>query len=58
MKGVLDNVKRLKVELVEGTFSIFIESSAKFEFYNEAIYVIDMMFNEFGVKPCTFSNIL
>lgn len=55
MKGVLDDMKRLKVELVEGTFFIFIESYAKFELYNEAIKVLDMMQNEFCVMAGTFN---
>lgn len=55
MKGVLDDMKRLKIELVEGTFFIFIESYAKFELYNEAIKVLDMMQNEFCVMAGTFN---
>uniref|UniRef100_A0A3Q7J9L3 Uncharacterized protein n=1 Tax=Solanum lycopersicum TaxID=4081 RepID=A0A3Q7J9L3_SOLLC len=55
MKGVLDDMKRLKVELVEGNFFIFIESYAKFELYNEIIKVLDMIRSEFCVKPGTFS---
>ncbi|MCD7458321.1 hypothetical protein HAX54_037917 [Datura stramonium] len=55
MRGVLDDMKKLQVELVEGTFFIFIESYAKFELYDEAIRVLDMMWKVFGMKPGTFS---
>ena len=53
MNGVLDDMKRLKVELVQGTLYIFIEIYAKLELYNETIKVLDMMWNEFWVNPGT-----
>ncbi|KAL2502886.1 Pentatricopeptide repeat-containing protein [Forsythia ovata] len=52
---VLDDMKRSGVEIVEGTFFILIDSYAKFGFYDKAIGVLDMMENEFGVKPGTHS---
>nr|GLL25806.1 pentatricopeptide repeat-containing protein At3g53700, chloroplastic-like [Ipomoea trifida] len=55
MRRVLDDMKNSRVEIGEGAFFILIESYAKFELYGEAIGVLDVMEQEFDVKPGTFS---
>nr|GMC80595.1 pentatricopeptide repeat-containing protein At3g53700, chloroplastic [Ipomoea batatas] len=55
MRRVLDGMKESKVEIGEGTFIILIESYAKFDLYDEAIGVLDVMEQEFDVKPGIFS---
>lgn len=53
IRGVLDDMKKSSCKVAEDTFFILIESFAKFNLYDEAICVLFIMEEEFGVKPGT-----
>ncbi|KAJ0687140.1 putative tetratricopeptide-like helical domain superfamily [Helianthus annuus] len=55
IRGVLDDMKRSSCKVAEDTFFILIESFAKFGLYDEAVCVLFIMEEEFGVKPGTYS---
>ncbi|KAK7854160.1 pentatricopeptide repeat-containing protein [Quercus suber] len=59
MRSVLEEMKLAGCEISTGTFLIFIMSYAEFELYDEIVGVVEMMENEFGLKPDThFCNFL
>ncbi|KAK3031697.1 hypothetical protein RJ639_035283 [Escallonia herrerae] len=53
MRHILNDMKRSGCEIVEVSFFIFIESYATNGLYDEAIGVLGMMEEEFGLKPRT-----
>ncbi|KAF9624600.1 hypothetical protein IFM89_012022 [Coptis chinensis] len=56
MKSVLNDMKVSGCEIIrQGTFLIFVESYAKFSLFDEAISVLEMMRNEYGVEVDTFT---
>ncbi|CBI32605.3 unnamed protein product, partial [Vitis vinifera] len=55
MRRVLQEMKHTGCEIRRGTFLILIESYAKFELFDEAVAVVDIMEEEFGLKLDAFT---